>query len=285
MALNKVCLGRSYDPVVMEVDRAQARMYAMGSNDYDTWYLAEKGEGAICPPMYAVVFSGPSFIGPCFDGDLGCNFARLVHGSQDFIFHKPLKGGEEVATVSKIIGIEEKASGDLLTVGFETHNTKTKELVVSGQAQFFIRGSKKDAGAKKEEPKQEETRGQIVFTHKMYVTMDQTYRYAEGSGDHNTIHIDPEFAKNVGLPGIILQGLCTMAFVQKAVVASMCGGNPLKLKRLKVRMSKSVLPGEILTTEGWLKEKKGKITVIGLETKNQDGAKVITEGLAEVETD
>jgi len=286
MALNKALLGKKFDPIPMTVDREQAKKYAMGSNDYDTWYLTEKCEGgAICPPMFAVVFTGPSFISPCFDPELGVNFARLVHGSQDFTFHKPIRGGEEIATASHIAGIEEKASGDLLTIGFESRDTKTNDLVVSGQAQFFIRGSKKDAGVKKEEPKQEETRGQIVLTNKMYVTKDQSYRYAEGSGDHNTIHVDPEFAKNVGLPGIILQGLCTMAFVQKAVVDEICGGNPLKLKRLKCRFSKAVLPGEIITTEGWIKEKKGKITVLGLEAKNQDGAKVVTDGLAEVETE
>jgi acyl dehydratase len=34
-----------------------------------------------------------------------------------------------------------------------------------------------------------------------------TKRYAEASGDPNPIHTDPEFAKSVGLPGVILHGL------------------------------------------------------------------------------
>ncbi len=37
------------------------------------------------------------------------------------------------------------------------------------------------------------------------------YYYAGASGDFNLIHIDNDFAKSVGLGGIILQGLCTMA--------------------------------------------------------------------------
>ena len=45
---------------------------------------------------------------------------------------------------------------------------------------------------------------------------DQTYRYAEASGDPMQIHLDEEFAKAVGLPGIIIHGLCTMAFTSVA---------------------------------------------------------------------
>ena len=43
-----------------------------------------------------------------------------------------------------------------------------------------------------------------------------TRRYAEASGDPNPIHTDPEYARNVGLPGIILHGLWTMAQVARA---------------------------------------------------------------------
>ena len=47
---------------------------------------------------------------------------------------------------------------------------------------------------------------------------DQTYRYAEASGDPMQIHLDEEFAKSVGLPGIIIHGLCTMAFTSVAAI-------------------------------------------------------------------
>ena len=43
------------------------------------------------------------------------------------------------------------------------------------------------------------------------------HRYAGASGDFNPIHIDPEFAKAVGLPGNILHGLWMMAQVARGV--------------------------------------------------------------------
>jgi acyl dehydratase len=61
-----------------------------------------------------------------------------------------------------------------------------------------------------------------------------TKRYAAASGDPNPIHTDPEFAKNVGLPGIILHGLWTMAQVARAQ-AAVADGDPRALKRLEVQ--------------------------------------------------
>ena len=64
------------------------------------------------------------------------------------------------------------------------------------------------------------------------VTPDQylTVRYAGASGDFNPIHIDEEFAQQVGLPGRILHGLWTMAQVARAQTDA--GGGPHSLRRL-----------------------------------------------------
>jgi acyl dehydratase len=58
-----------------------------------------------------------------------------------------------------------------------------------------------------------------------------TKRYAEASGDPNPIHTDPEFAKSVGLPGVILHGLYSMAQVARAHTEA-AAGDPRALKRL-----------------------------------------------------
>ena len=45
------------------------------------------------------------------------------------------------------------------------------------------------------------------------------HRYAGASGDFNPIHIDVEFAQQVGLPSNILHGLYSMAQVARACSA------------------------------------------------------------------
>ena len=66
------------------------------------------------------------------------------------------------------------------------------------------------------------------------VTPDKylTVRYAGASGDFNPIHIDDDFAKQVGLPGKILHGLWTMAQVARAQTEA--AGGPHALTRLSV---------------------------------------------------
>jgi len=67
------------------------------------------------------------------------------------------------------------------------------------------------------------------------VTPDKylTVRYAGASGDFNPIHIDDDFARQVGLPGRILHGLWTMAQVARAHTDA--AGGPEKLRSLGVQ--------------------------------------------------
>ena len=73
-----------------------------------------------------------------------------------------------------------------------------------------------------------------------------------------------------------------MAFAQKAVVNRYLDGDPTRLKRLKVRFTKIVLPGDTLTTKAWLKEQNAERTILGFETFNQKGEKVLSNAEAEV---
>ena len=80
---------------------------------------------------------------------------------------------------------------------------------------------------------------------------DQTYRYSEASGDPMPIHLDEDFAKKMGLPGIIIHGLCTMAFTSVAAIEHACPEDPTRLKRLAVRFAKIVQPEQTITTRIW----------------------------------
>src|SRR5205823_11209746 len=74
------------------------------------------------------------------------------------------------------------------------------------------------------------------------------HRYAGASGDFNPIHIDVEFAKQVGLPGNILHGLWMMAQVARANAAA-AGDDPGRLKRLSVQFRGMGVPAkEIVVT-------------------------------------
>jgi acyl dehydratase len=82
-----------------------------------------------------------------------------------------------------------------------------------------------------------------------------TKRYAEASGDPNPIHTDEEFAKSVGLPGVILHGLYTMAQVAKAHTDA-AGGDPRALKRLSVQFRGMGIPEQEIVVTATVKESR-----------------------------
>ena len=82
------------------------------------------------------------------------------------------------------------------------------------------------------------------------------HRYAGASGDFNPIHIDPEFAKAVGLPSNILHGLYSMGLVARAN-AALAGGDPRALKRLSVQFRGMGAPEQEIVVTGTVKSVDG----------------------------
>jgi acyl dehydratase len=78
------------------------------------------------------------------------------------------------------------------------------------------------------------------------------HRYAGASGDFNPIHIDPEFAKAVGLPGNILHGLYSMAEVARAHTEA--AGDPRALRRLSVQFRGMGMPEQEIVVTATVKE-------------------------------
>ncbi len=106
------------------------------------------------------------------------------------------------------------------------------------------------------------------------------HRYAGASGDFNPIHIDNEFAQQVGLPRNILHGLYSMAQVARATVAA-AGGDPRSLRRLKVQFRGMGVPESEITVTGTVREEVDGTVVVDAEAE-QDGNRIIRNGEAEL---
>jgi acyl dehydratase len=145
----------------------------------------------------------------------------------------------------------------------------------------FIRGrGKRERGL--EGATAETPVGEPLFRVSQTIDADQTYRYAQASGDHNPIHTDESVARMAGLPGIIVHGLCTMAFTSKVMIDRLCAGDPRRLKRLRVRFSRPVFPGQTITTAIWPLPDRDGVKVYAYETENPEGRAVLKDGVAEI---
>jgi acyl dehydratase len=106
-------------------------------------------------------------------------------------------------------------------------------------------------------------------------------RYAGASGDFNPIHWSDEIARAVGLPGVIAHGMYSMAVAARMV--SGWAGDPAAIKRLKVRFSAMIEPGQTLTAKGEVAEVADGRVLVRFHAEDEKGEKVLSKGEAELE--
>ncbi len=73
----------------------------------------------------------------------------------------------------------------------------------------------------------------------LQVTRAQLVRYAGASGDFNPIHWNERVATDVGLPGVIVHGMLTMALSARVITDWV--GDPTALREYGVRFTRPVV--------------------------------------------
>ena len=94
-------------------------------------------------------------------------------------------------------------------------------------------------------------------------------KYAKASGDYNPIHLDKNFANNIGLDNVIVHGMLIMAHLGKSIANSM---TIPYLKHFSVQFSSITTLGEKLICSGQVikieKDKEKKIITLNLKVLN-----------------
>lgn len=270
MGSNRNRIGHEYAPESFTVSREVAAKYAAATDDANPRYPE------IAPPMSAVIYAMQGALAKVAgDSELigdPTRLLKLLHGEQEIRWHRVVRAGETLTTFGFVKDIHEKATGELLEIGTRSNDVHGKPVVEMTWG-LFIR---EKSGAK-EEKKPEHARPTPAFEVQWRVAEDQPLRYAEASGDANPIHTSDDIARMAGLKGKILHGLATMAFAQRAAIDKWLAGDPAKLARMRVRFTKPVYPGEILTFGAWNVEPN----LLGFEVRTQDGTVVLKDGAAE----
>ena len=274
---NAGAIGQWSDPLEFEVTRERLQKYAAATNDP----IAPHAAGDFASPVFAIVpafqIAGEATL-KVIPGEL---LMMVLHGEQDFHFHAPILPDTAVFTSSAPIGLHQRSSGVTVTVKSETRDAEG-QLLVEQYMTSFVRGAKTDEEAGDSAPSHafdESLRERPPDAERSQTfDQDQTFRYAEASGDPMPIHLDDELAKSVGLPGIIIHGLCTMAFTSVALLEHACPEDPSRLRRLAVRFARPTTPGQTIATRIW----DAGAGQYAYETTADDGAVVIKDGLATV---
>ena len=275
-------IGTPTEPKEFEVTKERVAAYAEATNDEHPKHVS----GELAPAVFSFVPAFESMV-PSLIGIVPNEvLMTAVHGEQDIRYHQPIVGGQTLVSRGTTVGVHGTSSG-VQTVIKGTSETQSGELVVEQYMTAFFRGAQLDASVGEpltEHGFPEELRGTeplASITHGY--DADQTQRYSKASGDPMPIHLDEDFAKQMGLPGIIVHGLCTMAFTSRAVVQTACPDDPAALRRLAVRFAKIVQPSEKVTTSLWdAGTTDDGARRLAYETVSDNGNVAIKDGLAEV---
>ena len=278
--MNPKAVGKTYPPQTTRVTAEAVVRYARAYGEDNPRFVDEsRPGGVVAPPLFGVVVAWPAIVGAVADPDVGADLLRLVHREQDMIFSRTIRPQEEIASRARVLAVEEVVGGETLIVEVSCHGVGGEEVQRMVFTAFVRGGGRRERSA--ERPLRV-ARGEPLVRVKRRVDEDQTYRYAEASGDHNPIHTDEVVARLAGFPGVIVQGLCTMAMASKVVLDELCGGEAERLTRLRARFARPVFPGQELTTAVWEEGRQGQCLAFAYEVHDPSGLAAIKDGLAEI---
>ncbi|HLA66044.1 MAG TPA: MaoC/PaaZ C-terminal domain-containing protein [Acidimicrobiia bacterium] len=271
MPLNFSLGGKTYEPVTRTITAEEIEAYAVASGDANPRYRI--GPDQVASPIFPVVPGFPLMGAVTLDPELGVdNPLMIVHGEQEIVHHRLVRPGDVLVLTPSLDSVEDKGKGATFVAKLSAATTDG-ERVNESYATIFVRGAGSGTDRPRS-PKQAAVRSGLVATLTSHVDVEMPMRYAEASGDHNPIHLDPAVATMVGLPGVINHGLGTLSLVTGGLVDRLAGGDPGRLRRIAVRFTDMVIPGSDLTTSVWESD-SGML----FETVRPDGKIVITGSL------
>ncbi len=138
--------GKVFPPVSYAVGREKIREYAQAVGETNPLHAdvdAARAAGhadLVAPPMFAVVYTSPA-IGPAFfDPEVGMDFARMVHGAQEFAWGPLVIAGDEITTEIELADVSER--GGMGFYVFESRSDNERgERVCTGTWTCIVRAA------------------------------------------------------------------------------------------------------------------------------------------------
>ena len=145
MPVRTDAVGKSFAPVTYAVGREKVKEYALAVGETNPVHLdveAARAAGyrdVVAPPMFATVYCAPVMAPAIFDPDVGLDFARMVHGGQEFVWGPPVVAGDEVTTTVTVEDIHESGGMGFYVFATDSRN-QDGEQVCAGKWTNIVRG-------------------------------------------------------------------------------------------------------------------------------------------------
>ena len=234
-------------------------------------YNAALGEVSATPhPLFPVCYEWDATRALRESSGLQKLNAQLVHAQHDLVIHRAPRAGETLATTARVIAVNQRRPGAFVVIRLEARGAQGDKVSTADYGMLY-RGVTLDgedrAVEKLDDPPKHESA--LPGIGRIAVAATAAHVYTECARIWNPIHTDPEYAREAGLPGIILHGTATLAFSVSKIVQALTP----QVKRVRCRFAGMVLMPSTLTVHA-----SRLADGIAFETRNDRGEAVIERG-------
>ena len=256
----QVCKNWTFPDIVHRYTERDTMLYALGlgfgQDPMDRGalrFVYEKDLQAV--PTMATAMGSPGIWWR--DPRTGADPVKLVHGEQDIRIMRPLAPSGTLIARNRVVSLTDKGAGKgAIAVLLRTLiDEATGETVAESRNVTFLRGdggfSEASGGSDAGPEPLPGVPERAADLEVSYTTRPETALIYRLSGDANPLHADPDIAAKAGFDRPILHGLCTYGMGARAVIEKVLANDASRLKRLAVRFTSPVWPGETVRYELW----------------------------------
>ncbi|WP_022979113.1 MaoC/PaaZ C-terminal domain-containing protein [Ideonella sp. B508-1] len=255
-----VCKNWVFPDIAVDYTERDTMLYALGlgmgidpMDEGALRFVYEKNLQAV--PTMATAMGTPGIWWR--DPRTGADAVKLVHGEQDVRLLKPLPVKGSLISRNRVLSLTDKGAGKgaiavvlrtlLDAASGETVAESRNVTFLRGDGGFSEQGGVSDPGPAPL-PAVPERPADLEVSYDVRPEAALVYRL---SGDANPLHADPEIARKAGFDRPILHGLCTYGMAARGVIQHVLGWDASRLRRLAVRFTSPVWPGETVRYEFW----------------------------------
>ncbi|HYG55175.1 MAG TPA: MaoC/PaaZ C-terminal domain-containing protein [Burkholderiales bacterium] len=234
-------------------------------------YNAALGEVSATPhPLFPVCYEWDATRALRESSGLQKLNAQLVHAQHDLVIHRSPRAGETLATTARVIAANQRRPGAFVVIRLEARGAGGETVSRADYGMLYrevtIDGEGRALEKLDDPPKH---KGALAEIARIPVPATAAHVYTECARIWNPIHTDPDYARDAGLPGIILHGTATLAFSISKILDTF---RP-RVKRVRCRFAGMVLMPSTLTVHA-----SRLADGIAFETRNDRGEAVIERG-------
>lgn len=257
MELSSEFVGMKSHPYTLGISKRRAMNFAASIFDANLWYFDDvRPEGIVVHPMIAVALSWHMTVDAGKFWEMG-NFpvevlSRQVHYSEYLQWHRPMVPDEEVSVSAELAAVLPHRAGVHL-INKYTATGADGAPVFTEWAGAMLRDVKcSDGGAGQENvPTSERFRsgGETLWETPIHVHPLAAHIYDGCADIHFPIHTSVAFARQVGLPNILLHGTSTLGMAVREILNREGDGDPRRLRDVACHFTGMVFMDTTITVQ------------------------------------